>query len=240
MSRNRTYRKPLGVVMSHHIRNRRIRKAGVAALIAAASAVALTACGSNDSSSDAKGSSSSHASSSAKSSQSDASVHSQVGNQADKQAATLGGGTDKARAATECQPGTLRAKLDTAGISQAGMNHRGTFLRVTNTGDETCVISGYAGVALEGAGHTAIETTARHGSTYFATDPGSHPITLAPGKSAWADLVWTTTGASTAHAKYLQISPTGSNSHSTVPFAQDLDNGTLSLTAWSSKPPING
>ncbi|MFD8281787.1 DUF4232 domain-containing protein [Streptomyces malaysiensis] len=239
MSRNRTYRKPLGVVMSHHIRNRRIRKAGVAALIAAASAVALTACGSNDSSSDAKGSSS-HASSSAKSSQSDASVHSQAGNQADKQAATLGGGTDKARAATECQPGTLRAKLDTAGISQAGMNHRGTFLRVTNTGDETCVISGYAGVALEGAGHTAIETTARHGSTYFATDPGSHPITLAPGKSAWADLVWTTTGASTAHAKYLQISPTGSNSHSTVPFAQDLDNGTLSLTAWSSKPPING
>ncbi|WP_250850634.1 DUF4232 domain-containing protein [Streptomyces malaysiensis] len=239
MSRNRTYRKPLGVVMSHHIRNRRIRKAGVAALIAAASAVALTACGSNDSSSDAKGSSS-HASSSAKSSPSDASVHSQAGNQADKQAATLGGGTDKARAATECQPGTLRAKLDTAGISQAGMNHRGTFLRVTNTGDETCVISGYAGVALEGAGHTAIETTARHGSTYFATDPGSHPITLAPGKSAWADLVWTTTGASTAHAKYLQISPTGSNSHSTVPFAQDLDNGTLSLTAWSSKPPING
>ncbi|PNG98379.1 hypothetical protein SMF913_14404 [Streptomyces malaysiensis] len=225
--------------MSHHIRNRRIRKAGVAALIAAASAVALTACGSNDSSSDAKGSSS-HASSSAKSSPSDASVHSQAGNQADKQAATLGGGTDKARAATECQPGTLRAKLDTAGISQAGMNHRGTFLRVTNTGDETCVISGYAGVALEGAGHTAIETTARHGSTYFATDPGSHPITLAPGKSAWADLVWTTTGASTAHAKYLQISPTGSNSHSTVPFAQDLDNGTLSLTAWSSKPPING
>lgn len=239
MSSNRTYRKPMGVVMSHHIRNRRVRKAGVAALIAAASAVALTACGSNDSSSDAKGSSSSHASSSAKSSPSDASVHNQAGNQTGKQAATLGAGTGKARATTECQPGTLRAKLDSAGTSQAEMNHRGTFLRVTNTGDETCVISGYAGVALEGAGHTAVKTTARHGSTYFATDPGSHPITLAPGKSAWADLVWTTTGASTAHAKYLQISPTGSNSHSTVPFAQDLDNGTLSLTAWSAKPPIN-
>ncbi len=230
----------MGVVMSHHILNRRIRKAGAAALIAAASAVALTACGSNDSSSDAKGSSSSHASSSAKSSQSDASIHSQAGNKTGKQATALGSGANKAQAASECQPGTLRGTLDSAGTSQAEMNHRGTFLKVTNTGDETCVISGYAGVALEGAGHTAIKTTARHGSTYFATDPGTHPITLAPGKSAWADLVWTTTGAGTAHAKYLQISPTGSNSHSTVAFNHDLDNGTLSLTAWSSKPPING
>ncbi|AGP56842.1 DUF4232 domain-containing protein [Streptomyces rapamycinicus] len=219
--------------MSHHILNRRIRKAGAAVLIAAASAVALTACGSNDSSSDAKGSSSS------KSSQSDASIQSQAGNKTDKQAATLGSGADKAQATSECQPGTLRGALDSAGTSQAEMNHRGTFLKVTNTGDETCVISGYAGLALEGAGHTAIKTTARHGSTYFATDPGTHPITLAPGKSAWADLVWTTTGAGTAHAKYLQISPTGSNSHSTVAFNQDLDNGTLSLTAWSTKPPIN-
>ncbi|WP_413800072.1 DUF4232 domain-containing protein [Streptomyces iranensis] len=220
--------------MSHHILNRRIRKAGAAALIAAASAVALTACGSNDSSSDAKGSSSS------KSSQSDASIHSQAGNKTGKQATALGSGANKAQATSECQPGTLRGTLDSAGTSQAEMNHRGTFLKVTNTGDETCVISGYAGVALEGAGHTAIKTTARHGSTYFATDPGTHPITLAPGKSAWADLVWTTTGAGTAHAKYLQISPTGSNSHSTVAFNQDLDNGTLSFTAWSAKPPING
>ncbi|MFE2184752.1 DUF4232 domain-containing protein [Streptomyces sp. NPDC059455] len=220
--------------MSHHILNRRIRKAGAAALIAAASAVALTACGSNGSSSDAKGSSSS------KSSQSDASIHSQAGNKTGNQATTLGSGANKAQATSECQPGTLRGTLNDAGTSQAEMNHRGTFLKVTNTGDETCVISGYAGVALEGAGHTAIKTTARHGSTYFATDPGTHPITLAPGKSAWADLVWTTTGAGTAHAKYLQISPTGSNSHSTVAFNQDLDNGTLSLTAWSSKPPING
>ncbi|TMU95103.1 DUF4232 domain-containing protein [Streptomyces sp. DASNCL29] len=167
-------------------------------------------------------------------------MHSQAGNKTGKQATALGSGANKTQAASECQPGTLRGTLDSAGTSQAEMNHRGTFLKVTNTGDETCVISGYAGVALEGAGHTAIKTTARHGSTYFATDPGTHPITLAPGKSAWADLVWTTTGAGTAHAKYLQISPTGSNSHSTVAFNHDLDNGTLSLTAWSAKPPING
>ncbi|WP_240529194.1 DUF4232 domain-containing protein [Streptomyces antioxidans] len=239
MSRNRTNQKPMGVVMSHHILNRRFRKAGAAALIAAASAVALTACGSNDSSSDAKGGSSSHASSYAKSSSSDASIHSQAGKQTGKQATAVGSAANKAQATSECQPGTLKGTLDSAGTSQAEMNHRGTFLKVTNTGDETCVISGYAGLALEGAGHTAIKTTTRHGSTYFATDPGTHPITLAPGKSAWADLVWTTTGADTAHAKYLQISPTGSNSHSTVTFSKDLDNGTLSLTAWSPEPPIN-
>ncbi|MFI7309404.1 DUF4232 domain-containing protein [Streptomyces hygroscopicus] len=236
MSRNRPYRHPLGVVMSHRIRNRRVQKAGVAALIAAASAVALTACGSSDSSSDAKGSTSAASSSVTSSTSDDTTIHSQAG----KQSTTLSNSAaGTAQATAECQPGTLKAKLDSAGTSQAEMNHRGTFLRVTNTGQETCVISGYAGVALEGAGHTAIKTTARHGDTYFATDPGVHPITLGPGKSAWADLVWTTTGASTAHAKYLQISPTGSNSHSTVAFDQDLDNGTLSLTAWSSKPPIN-
>ncbi|MFD0445124.1 hypothetical protein ACFQ10_26010 [Streptomyces indonesiensis] len=100
--------------MSHHILNRRIRKAGAAALIAAASAVALTACGSNDSSSDAKGSSSSHASSSAKSSQSDASIHSQAGNKTGKQATVLGSSANKAQAASECQPGTLRGTLDSA------------------------------------------------------------------------------------------------------------------------------
>ncbi|MEK8171627.1 DUF4232 domain-containing protein [Streptomyces sp. M19] len=116
------------------------------------------------------------------------------------------------------------------------MNHAGTYLRVKNTGDETCTLSGYAGLALEGAGHTALDTDAKHGDTYFANDPGAHTITLKPGASAWADLVWTHTGASTAHAKYLQISPTGSNSHSTVAFDQEVDNGTLALTAWAAKP----
>ncbi|WP_234426595.1 DUF4232 domain-containing protein [Streptomyces niger] len=139
-----------------------------------------------------------------------------------------------------CQPGTLKVTTTDAGRSQVGMNHAGTYLKVTNTGDETCAIKGYAGLALEGAGHTALKTKVRHGDTYFAQDPGAHTVTLKPGGVAYADLVWTHTGADAAPAKYLQVSPTGSNSHSVVPLQDDVDNGTLNLTAWSAKLPTAG
>ncbi|MFH8347357.1 DUF4232 domain-containing protein [Streptomyces sp. NPDC018045] len=144
-----------------------------------------------------------------------------------------------AAGAGACQPGTLKVTTTDAGGSQAGMNHAGTYLRMENTGKSTCTVSGYPGLALEGAGHTGLRTRARHGDTYFAQDPGAHPVTLAPGKSAYADLVWTHTGANTAHAKYLQVSPTGGNGHDVLPFDQEVDNGTLSVTAWSAKLPTS-
>ncbi|POX41878.1 hypothetical protein C3486_07660 [Streptomyces sp. Ru73] len=139
-----------------------------------------------------------------------------------------------------CRPGTLKVTTTDAGQSQVGMNHAGTYLKVTNTGDETCAIKGYAGLALEGAGHTALKTDVQHGDTYFAKDPGAHTVTLKPGGVAYADLVWTHTGADAVPAKYLQVSPTGSNSHSVVPLEDDVDNGTLHLTAWSAKLPTSG
>ncbi|MFF3542941.1 DUF4232 domain-containing protein [Streptomyces platensis] len=142
-----------------------------------------------------------------------------------------------ASAAGACQPGTLKVTTTDAGSGQAGMNHEGTYLKVTNTGSGTCAISGYPGLALEGAGHTAIKTTAHHGDTYFAKDPGVHQVTLKPGKSAYADLVWTHAGPSSAQAKYLQVAPTGSNAHSVVGFDKAVDGAALSVTAWSATPP---
>jgi hypothetical protein len=62
-------------------------------------------------------------------------------------------------------------------------------LRVVNTGKTTCTLRGYAGLALEGARHEAVHTSVRHGSTYFAKNPGVHTVTLKGGASAWADLV---------------------------------------------------
>ncbi|MFD8565895.1 DUF4232 domain-containing protein [Streptomyces sp. NPDC059639] len=144
---------------------------------------------------------------------------------------------ETARSTQECQSGTLKATTTQLGTEQAGMNHAGTFLKVTNTGDTTCALSGYAGIALEGSGHTALTTQPEHGDTYFTKDPGNHTVSLQAGDSAYADLVWTHTGADTAAAHYLQMSPTGSNSHSVVPFKQDVDNGRLTLTAWSDTPP---
>ncbi|PBC86872.1 MULTISPECIES: DUF4232 domain-containing protein [unclassified Streptomyces] len=139
-------------------------------------------------------------------------------------------------AAGACRPGTLKVATTSAGSSQIGMNHEGTYLKVTNTGTSACAIGGYPGLALEGAGHTALKTTAYHGDTYFAKDPGAHRITLKPGKSAFADLVWTHAGPS-VRAKYLQVSPTGSNSHGVVAFDKAVDGGKLGVTAWSATPP---
>jgi hypothetical protein len=136
--------------------------------------------------------------------------------------------------AAACQPGTLKAVVTG---TQAEMSSFGTVLKVTNTGKAICTISGYAGLALEGSGHKAIKTTVKHGSTYFTKNPGAHTVTLKHGQSAYADLAWTRTGTHTANAKYLQIAPTGSNSHSTVGFSHPLDNGVLTETAWSTSRP---
>ncbi|MBZ6136689.1 DUF4232 domain-containing protein [Streptomyces olivaceus] len=96
------------------------------------------------------------------------------------------------------------------------MNRAGTFLKLTNTGNDACVLSGYAGLALEGGGHAALPTQTGHGDTYFAADPGRHDVTLQAGDSAHVNLVWTHTGAETAAAHHLQMSPTGGSAHSTV------------------------
>ncbi|MFE1174043.1 DUF4232 domain-containing protein [Streptomyces sp. NPDC058773] len=152
-------------------------------------------------------------------------------------AAGAPGATGAGAAAAACAPGTLKVTTTDAGSSQAGMNHQGTYLRVTNTGGSTCAISGYPGLALEGAGHTALKTRAQHGDTYFAKDPGVQQVTLKPGKSAYADLVWSHAGPSSAQAKYLQVSPTGGNAHGVVAFDNAVDGGKLEVTAWSATPP---
>lgn len=143
-----------------------------------------------------------------------------------------------ATASSECQPGTLKATTnDGLDSHQHGMNHVGTYLQVKNTGDSTCTLKGYPGLALEKSGHKSAKTDVRHGDTYFAQDPGSHGVKLKPGASAYADLEWTHTGAHAVHAKHLQISPTGSNAHSVVSFDQVVDQGQLNVTAWSAKAP---
>ncbi len=120
------------------------------------------------------------------------------------------------------------------------MNHEGTYLRFENTSGKTCALRGYPGLGLEKAGHAKAATDVRWGSTYFAQDPGKKTVYLKNGASAWADLVWTHTGADAVHAKYLEVTPPAATAHRTLAFDKIVDNGTLNVTSLSATPPSAG
>ncbi|MFF9479662.1 DUF4232 domain-containing protein [Streptomyces sp. NPDC014733] len=142
-----------------------------------------------------------------------------------------------ATATAACAPGTLKVSQAPLPEGSAGMMHAGFYLVAKNTGKSTCTFQGYPGLALEGKGHTAINTVVHHGDTYYAKNPGVHEVTLKPGKAAYANIEWTHSGANAAKAKYLQASPTGSNSHSVISLDDAVDNHKLNVTAWAAKKP---
>ncbi|WP_328540225.1 DUF4232 domain-containing protein [Streptomyces sp. NBC_00344] len=158
-------------------------------------------------------------------------------------AAVAADGTgDSAAANSRCTTGHLEVSLSSGGEagSQSGMSHAGQFLRFRNTGTDTCVLYGYPGLGLEGTGHRSLSTDAEWGSTYFARNPGKHTVQLQSGDSAWADLVWTQTGAHPARSSYLEVTPPGATTHRTVSFERSVDNGVLQVTALSDSVPHIG
>ncbi|MEI5132425.1 DUF4232 domain-containing protein [Streptomyces libani] len=64
--------------------------------------------------------------------------------------ASAAGTAGPGAAADVCRPGTLKVTTTDAGSSQVGMNHEGTYLKVTNTGNSTCAIGGYPGAGAGG------------------------------------------------------------------------------------------
>jgi Protein of unknown function (DUF4232) len=61
----------------------------------------------------------------------------------------------------------------TAGLHgfQAGLGNRGFILTLTNTGSTSCSLSGYPGLGLDNARHSALPSHTFRGSTYFDPDP---------------------------------------------------------------------
>ncbi|MER7024620.1 MULTISPECIES: DUF4232 domain-containing protein [Streptomyces] len=142
-----------------------------------------------------------------------------------------------ATATAACAPGTLKVSQAPLPEGSGGMNHAGLYLVAKNTGKTACTLKGYPGLALEGKGHTGLKTVVQHGNTWYAKNPGVHAITLQPGKAAYANLAWTHSGADAAKAKYLQVSPTGSNAHGVIALDDLVDNHKLDVTAWAAKKP---
>ncbi|MCF3961985.1 DUF4232 domain-containing protein [Streptomyces fuscigenes] len=137
-----------------------------------------------------------------------------------------------------CRTADLSGKL-TEPLA-GGMNHAGNRLVLTNTGGRTCALRGYPGLGLENAGHRGLPTKAQWGSTWYAADPGVRTLTLAPGRQAQAVVSWTHTGNRAGAASYLEITPPASTSHLTVPFRQQVDGGTMQVTALSTNVPLRG
>lgn len=156
-----------------------------------------------------------------------------VGPQTRAAAATaLGGGH-------RCYVGQLKPSTH---ILHPATGNRGLRVELTNTSDQSCTIRGYPGFGLENADHQAQPSTVRRGSNYFAKDPGTHTITLAPGKKVHAVLAWTVVpigakpAAKQCHSyRYLEITPPNDYHHYTVAFGHTVcGNGRLTTTAMST------
>ena len=106
---------------------------------------------------------------------------------------------------------------------------------LTNTGTPTCACAATRALGLEGAGHRTLPTKAQWGSTWYASNPGVSTLALAPGGQAQAVLSWTHTGSGAGDASYLEITPPASTTHLTLPFKQQVDSGTVQVTALSTK-----
>jgi hypothetical protein len=72
------------------------------------------------------------------------------------------------------------------------MNHQGTTIALRNISRHSCHVRGYIGAAMLTARGTIIGPgRVVRGSTFYAADPKPHTVVLRPGRSAYAELGWT-------------------------------------------------
>ena len=119
------------------------------------------------------------------------------------------------------------------------MNHAGNKLVLTNTGHRR------APARLPGPrpGGRRSPDTAHEGTVGFhlvRVQSGVSTLALAPGGQAQAVLSWTHTGSGAGDASYLEITPPASTTHLTLPFKQQVDSGTVQVTALSTNVPLRG
>ncbi|MFD5304396.1 MULTISPECIES: DUF4232 domain-containing protein [Streptomyces] len=114
---------------------------------------------------------------------------------------TAGSASASARTDGRCRTGELRAEV---GRVDPGAGQRNFPIVLTNTSDRTCTVRGYPGAAfVDASGGQLGPDPARAPSS-----PGT--VTLAPGKSAWAGLSFSSpqiSGARTATPAALLVTP---------------------------------
>ncbi|MFH9599204.1 DUF4232 domain-containing protein [Streptomyces rochei] len=114
---------------------------------------------------------------------------------------TAGSASASARTDGRCRTGELRAEV---GRVDTGAGQRNFPIVLTNTSDRTCTVRGYPGAAfVDASGGQLGPDPVRAPSS-----PGT--VTLAPGKSAWAGLSFSSpqiSGARTATPAALLVTP---------------------------------
>nr|WP_042179337.1 DUF4232 domain-containing protein [Kibdelosporangium sp. MJ126-NF4]CEL13768.1 putative lipoprotein [Kibdelosporangium sp. MJ126-NF4]CTQ88136.1 putative lipoprotein [Kibdelosporangium sp. MJ126-NF4] len=136
----------------------------------------------------------------------------------------------------------------TLGTVDAAMGLRSLDIQLTNHTTTPAMINGYPHLRVLDKDHTPLEVTVGHGSSGVATvdnfDTPPQPITLQPGHTVHAGLLWrnlvTQTDRKATLGTYLDIAPTPDTPTRTLRPDGGIDLGnttTLGLSAW--KPPTN-
>ncbi|MBO2452416.1 DUF4232 domain-containing protein [Actinomadura barringtoniae] len=121
-----------------------------------------------------------------------------------------------------------------------GMNHQGATVALKNVGKHACHVNGYPGAAMRTAkGSIIAPARVVRGRTYYAADPKPHTFVLAPGKSAYAELGWTSADGTrpTAEAASIIVTPPNERTYRTTGLRTVLGGDrTITATALSAAP----
>jgi hypothetical protein len=131
------------------------------------------------------------------------------------------------------------------GAIDAAMGLRSLDIRMTNQGTAPAQINGYADIRILDDKHQPIDAHIGHGTAGVATvdgfDTPPQPITLEPGHTVHAGLLWrnlvTQTDRKATKGAYLDIAPSTGQPFQTVEPDGGIDLGnttTLGLSAWKN------
>jgi len=159
-------------------------------------------------------------------------------------AVPLGAGLSTASVATKplarCHTPDLRIYLG-RGSGAAGTIE--TEVAFRNRSGHACFVFGYAGFGLENAHHQVKPSRVTWGSTVAQRDPGRHRVVLAPGRAAFANLVWSDVPVGNERcgtSAWLLVTPPDERQHRLVRFGGIVCNrGHLTATALSRIRPTH-
>lgn len=135
----------------------------------------------------------------------------------------------------------------TLGEVDAAMGLRSLDIQLTNSTTQPATVTGYPDIRILDKDHNPIPATIGPGTNGVATvtgfDDPPQPITLQPGQTVHAGLLWrnlvTQTDRKATLGTYLQITPTPGTPPQTVQLRGGIDLGnttTLGISAWKDLP----